>query len=220
MPSDRVLLKPGSITALVLSGGRGTRMGSVDKGLQTLNGVPLALHALRRLQSNASPLIASMAINANRHLDEYAQWGYPVWPDTLPEQPGPLAGILSGLRHCSSSHLLVVPCDAPKFPLDLAERLAEAFEQPGIAIAMASAPDAHGTLRKQPVFALMRATLADRLAAFLGNGGRKVGHWMGEQHTVEVAFDRPNDDPTAFENINTMDNLHAIESLIDQSNTG
>ena len=117
----------------------------------------MALHALQRLHVPApEPLLAACAVNANRHLDTYAQWGYAVWPDTVPDQPGPLAGMLTGLRRCKTSHLLTVPCDAPCFPVDLVERLAQAFDAPGIDIAVASAPDETGVLRRQPVFALMQ----------------------------------------------------------------
>lgn len=205
-------LAAGSITALVLAGGRATRMGGVDKGLQPLNGTPLALHAVQRLQSVPSPLLAACAINANRHLDTYAAWGHPVWPDTLPEQPGPLAGFLTGMRHSITSHLLTLPCDAPLFPIDLIARLAEAFERPGVVIAVASAPDGEGLVRRQPVFALMHIKLADGLEAYIRGGGRKVGQWMAAQAAVEVPFNRPGDDPAAFMNINTLEGLHALEA--------
>ena len=208
-------LRAGSVTALVLAGGRATRMGGVDKGLQLLNGTPLALHAVRRLLSAPHPLLATCAINANRHLETYAQWGLAVWPDTVPEQPGPLAGMLAGLTLCKTSHLLTLPCDAPCFPLDLVERLALAFDQPGTDIAVASAPDAAGILRRQPVFALMQVKLADRLAAYIQSGGRKVGHWMSEQGVVDVPFTRTGDDPSAFVNLNTLDSLHAMASNSD-----
>jgi molybdopterin-guanine dinucleotide biosynthesis protein A len=120
--------------------------------------------------------------------------------------------MLSGLRHCATSHLLTVPCDAPNFPGDLTDRLALAFDDPETEVAVASAPDEHGVLRRQPVFALMQVKLAERLEAYIRGGGRKVGHWMSEQHTVEVPFDRPGDDPTAFVNINTLERLHAIQA--------
>lgn len=212
MPVTEPSLKPRSITALVLAGGRATRMGGIDKGLQTFQGVPLALHALRRLQSIHSPLIAVCAINANRHLEAYARWGCPIWPDTLAEQPGPLAGMLSGLHNCATTHLLTVPCDAPHFPTDLPERLAQAFAQPGTEIAVASAPDEARILRRQPVFALIQVQLAIELDAYLRGGGRKVGQWMNGHRTVEVAFDRPNDDAAAFMNINTLESLRAAEA--------
>lgn len=203
-----------NVTALVLAGGRGTRMGGVDKGLQLFNGAPLALHALHRLQSAPNPLLSAFAVNANRHRDTYTGWGYPVWADTLPEQPGPLAGFLTGMRHCTTSHLLTLPCDAPHFPMDLVARLTMAFKTPGVDIAVASAPDREGVLRRQPVFALMQVNLADGLEAYIRDGGRKVGQWLAEYATVEVAFNQPGDDPAAFENINTLESLHVLEARL------
>ncbi len=116
-------------TGLVLAGGRGSRMGGVDKGLQPFDGVPLALHALRRLRLQ----LDDVAINANRHLDDYAAFGAPVWPDDVEGRPGPLAGFLSALVRCPTPWLLTVPCDTPRFPADLAERMTAA---------LASSPDA------------------------------------------------------------------------------
>ena len=205
----------GGVTALVLAGGRATRMGGIDKGLQAFNGVPLALHALNRLRQAKNPLIAACAINVNRHLDTYAQWGYPVWPDTLEGQPGPLAGWITGLRRCTTRHLLTLPCDAPSFPLDLIERLAQGFAEADTDIAVACAPDEQGMLRRQPVFALVSTSLASDLDDFLRRGGRKVGQWLDRHCTVAVPFDQPGDDPFAFENINTLEHLRALEQRQD-----
>lgn len=212
-PTNMNPIHAGSITALVLAGGRATRMGGIDKGLQPFRGQPLAMRALQRLNGGRpGALVGHCAVNANRHAETYAQWGYEVWPDTLPDHPGPLAGMLAGLRRCMTSHLLTVPCDAPCFPEDLAERLATGFEAPGVEIAVASVPDEAGVLRRQPVFALMQVKLADRLEAYILGGGRKVGQWMAEQQAVEVSFNRPDDDPAAFVNLNTLDSLRALES--------
>ena len=193
-------------------------MGGADKGLQSFQGQPLALRALKRLVSHAPEgLMAGCAVNANRHADTYARWGYEVWPDTVPDHPGPLAGMLAGLRRCKTRYLLTVPCDAPNFPVDLVSRLAQAFDRPGVAIAVASAPDEAGILRRQPVFALMHVKVADPLETYILGGGRKVGQWMAEQQTVEVAFNRPDDDPAAFVNLNTLDSLRALDSSCDHA---
>jgi len=125
------------ITGLILAGGRGSRMGGVDKGLQNFRGMPLALHALMRL----SPQVGSVMINANRNLSAYESFGMPVWPDGLADYAGPLAGFLCGLERCETPWLLTVPCDTPLFPADLASRLAAAAAIQGADIAMASAPE-------------------------------------------------------------------------------
>ncbi len=205
IPSD-------TITGLVLAGGRGSRMGGVDKGLQPFNGTPLALHALRRLAPQVGPLLLS----ANRNIDEYRTFGAPVWEDDLTGHAGPLAGFLSGLRQARTPWLLTVPCDTPLFPADLAARLSAALVADDADIAMAqgaSGADAAGGLSAQPVFCLLRASLADDLSRYLQEGGRRVGQWAQRHRTVQVRFDRPGDAPEAFFNANTLAELHALETL-------
>jgi len=192
-----------SITGLVLAGGQGTRMGGLDKGLQHYRGQPLALHTLQRLQ----PQVGSLLLSANRHLDAYAAFGVPVWPDADSDFAGPLAGLLAGLHHCTTPYLASVPCDAPLFPTDLVARLAAARSAADADIAMASAPDAHGVQRTQPVFCLLRASLQTSLAQFLAAGGRKVGLWAALHHTVLAPFA----DSAAFFNANTLAELHSLD---------
>lgn len=197
------------MTGLVLAGGRGSRMGGVDKGLQLFHGTPLALHTLRRLQSQVSVIL----INANRNLPTYASYGVPVWPDALADYPGPLAGFLAGLEHCATTYLITVPCDTPRFPTDLASRLHAALTAQQVDIAMALAPEEDGQLRKQPVFCLLRQSLKGSLMAFIQGGGRKIDAWTAQHKTVVVPFNQPQDDPRAFFNANTLAELHTLEQL-------
>lgn len=200
------------ITGIVLAGGRGSRMGGVDKGMQNFNGIPLALHTLLRLQMQ----VGSVMINANRNLAAYEAFGVPVWPDTLSDYAGPLAGFLTGLERCETPYLLTAPCDTPLFPLDLAARLAEAMAREGAEIAMAAGHDSADTpgtesaVRTQPVFCLLRMELLESLVAFTQGGGRKIDAWTAQHKTVVVPFDRP-DDARAFFNANTLAELHALE---------
>src|SRR3984957_10946309 len=150
------------ISGLVLAGGRGTRMGGIDKGLQPHLGVPLAQHALERLK----PQVAALMLNANRNLPAYQAMGVPVWPDEMPDFPGPLAGMLAGLEHCRTAYLVTVPCDSPNFPADLVARLLEGLLDASADLATAYTQEA-GELRAQPVFCLMRIALRDRLRAFI-----------------------------------------------------
>ena len=203
---------PGDITGLVLAGGRGTRMGGTDKGLQNFHGTPMALHTLLRLQMQQGGWISDTLVNANRHLAAYEALGAPVWPDTLADYAGPLAGFMTGLEHAETPWLLTVPCDTPRFPLDLAERLALAANREGADIAMAAAPEEDGAVRSQPVFCLLRVSLLESLVAFTQQGGRKIDRWTGQHHTVLVAFDAPGDDRRAFFNANTLADLQALEA--------
>ncbi|MBE2263589.1 MAG: molybdenum cofactor guanylyltransferase MobA [Burkholderiaceae bacterium] len=205
------MIEPRSITAIVLAGGRGTRMGGVDKGQQNFNGLPLALHTLMRLQTQQGDRVGELMINANRNLAAYEAFGVPVWPDTLADYAGPLAGFLTGLERCETPLLLTVPCDTPLFPLDLADRLAEAMDSADADIAMAAAREEDGQIRPQPVFCLLRAELLESLVAFTQQGGRKIDKWTVQHHTVVVPFDQPGDDPRAFFNANTLAELQSLE---------
>ncbi len=204
------------ITAVVLAGGRGSRMGGVDKGLQNFRGMPLVMHALMRLQMQDGGLIVESMVNANRNLSAYESMGVSVWPDAIPDEfAGPLAGFLTGLERCESPYLLTVPCDTPLFPLDLAQRLMQALVAQDAEIAVASAPETddagHTSTRAQPVFCLAKASLMESLADFMQSGGRKIDKWTAQHRTVHVAFDLPGDDARAFANANTMQELQALE---------
>ena len=189
------------ITGLILCGGRGTRMGGVDKGLQNHHGLPLALHALMRLQ----PQVGHVLINANRNLSAYESMGVPVWPDPMADYPGPLAGWLAGLEHCETPYLLTVPCDSPNFPLDLAVRLAAALADADADIAMAATVE-DGRQQVQPVFCLLKSGLIESLLVYLNAGERKIDRWTAQHRCVTVPFE----DPAAFANANTLDELQRL----------
>ncbi|MEO6322809.1 MAG: molybdenum cofactor guanylyltransferase MobA [Polaromonas sp.] len=204
------LLHKEAITGVILAGGRGSRMGGVDKGLQNFNGVPLALHTLMRL----SPQVGEIMINANRNLAAYESFGVPVWPDntSLGEFAGPLAGFITGLERCETPYLLTVPCDTPLFPDDLVARMAEALVRENADFAVAAAREEDGQLRPQPVFCLMGINMLESLVRFTQGGGRKIDAWTAQHKTVIVPFDQPGDDTHAFFNTNTLAELHQLES--------
>jgi molybdopterin-guanine dinucleotide biosynthesis protein A len=126
-----------------------------------------------------------------------------------------LAGFLTGLERCETEYLLTVPCDTPLFPLDLAQRLMQALESHDADIAVASAPEKDGSgqthTRPQPVFCLIKSDLMESLAAFMMSGGRKIDAWTAQHRSVHVAFDLATDNPLAFANANTMQELQALE---------
>lgn len=189
------------ITGVVLAGGRGSRMGGVDKGLQNYQGVPLAMHALLRL----SPQVGEIMISANRNLAAYEAMGVPVWTDASTEFPGPLAGFLSALERCETPYLVTVPCDSPKFPTDFVEHLAGSLIAQDADIAMVATPE-EGVLRTQPVFCLMKSDLLASLVAYLQAGNRKVDTWIESHRCVQVAFD----DREAFAGANTLAELQRL----------
>lgn len=190
------------ITGLILSGGRGSRMGGVDKGLQNHQGMALALHALLRLQ----PQVSEVMINANRNLAAYESMGVPVWPDAWTDYPGPLAGMLAGLEHCTTTWLVTVPCDTPNFPSDLVQRLAAAAASEDAPLAMAATREPEGARQLQPVFCLLHHSLLESLVSFLNSGQRKIDRWTAQHRCVTVEFE----DHLAFANANTLEELRLL----------
>ena len=195
------------ITGLILAGGRGTRMGQVDKGLQTFRGMPMAMH----IHILLSPQVGEMIINANQNLALYEAFCSQVWPDQMEGFAGPLAGLQSGLTHCETPYLVCVPCDSPFLPTDLVTRLSQALLQEDADLAVATTmEDREGKLIKQahPVFSFMKTSLLPHLNQFLEGGGRKVDAWYASLKVIEVNFD----DTAAFRNINTLNELRDLES--------
>jgi molybdenum cofactor guanylyltransferase len=196
-----------NVTALVLAGGRGSRMGGVDKGMQPFHGEPLALHVIRRVAPQASSLL----ISANRSIDDYTRLGAPfgarVIADTRADYPGPLAGIAAALRAATTEFVLTAPCDAPFVDLHLGAALMHALDANRADIAYAATVDISGEVTAHPVFALLRTSLADDLDAWLDAGERKVRAWYARHTAAEVRFH----DERAFYNINDLQQLAELE---------
>lgn len=177
------------VTAVILAGGRGMRMGGIDKGLVDYQGKTMVAHVLDRIQ----PQVAQVMINANRNLETYHQFGVPVVTDANTQFDGPLSGFQAGLKHAQTDWLLTVPCDSPLLPLDLSQRMSRAINHSNalIAIARSSSGD-------HPVFCLLHRSLSNDLDAFLQEGQRRVSAWQARHTPVFVDFE----DELAFTNIN------------------
>ena len=181
------------VTGIVLAGGQGRRMGSVDKGLQLLHGKPMVAHVLARL----APQVAEIIINANQNLEAYGGFGHRVVPDAIGGFAGPLAGLHAGLSSASHPLVLTAPCDSPFLPLDLLARLERELGKNDLAVAKTGN-------QPHPVFSLVRISVRDHLSDFLSSGGRKIDAWYATLNVIEVPFD---DEADAFRNINTREEL-------------
>ena len=174
-------------------------MGGVDKGLQRFRGRTLIDLVLERMR----PQVMEILINANQNRERYEAYGYKVVGDLFSGYAGPLAGLHSALSAASHDLVLTVPCDSPFLPMDLAERLETAGRSQSADIAVArTGRQAH------PVFCLVQRKLLPHLTSFLDDGGRKIDAWYADLNVVEVAFD---DQPEAFTNFNTLDEMLAAE---------
>lgn len=186
-----------TLTGLILAGGRGSRMGGVDKGLVEFQGEPLVVQIARRL----APQVGTLKINANRNLERYAALGFEVVADRFPDFAGPLAGMASGLHGLQTPWLLSVPCDSPFVPPDYAARMLAAVNAADAEVGMAVCDG------RQPVFALVSRHLGEDLERALADGERKIDRWFARHRLVEVDF---SDRPDAFLNLNRPEDHAAL----------
>lgn len=196
------------IAGVILAGGRATRMGGGDKGLRRVGGRRLMDHALERL----APQVGLMAINANGDPARLAEFGLPVLADSLPDHPGPLAGVLAGLDWAATQGaeaIVTAAADTPFFPRDLAARLVAAAGPSGLCLA--ASPDDTGRMQRHPTFGLWPVALRDDLRAALTGGLRKIVLWTDGHGAGTAAF--PSDPFDPFFNVNTPDDLALAETL-------
>ena len=189
-----------SVTGLILAGGKGSRMGGVDKGLQAFRGKRLVDHVYERL----APQVGGVIVNANQNQEAYRTLGVRVVSDAISGFAGPLAGFHAGLSVSKRPFLVSVPCDSPFLAADLVERLYARIDETGAELAVAKTGD-----QPHPVFSLMRRGVLDHLSDFLKGGGRKIDAWYATLTVVEVVFD---DEADAFSNINTREELNTLEN--------
>ena len=190
------------VTALVLAGGRATRMGGRDKGLVEIAGRPMIAWVLDALRAQAGHIL----VNANRNLEDYARFGCRVVPDVEPGFLGPLAGLATGMAHATTDYVVTAPCDSPLVAPDLVRRLYSACTGADADIAVA-----HDGARLQPVFALARRDLEPDLRAWLAAGERKIDLWFARHRLAEVDF---SDRAETFVNVNDPDDRAALESRL------
>jgi molybdenum cofactor guanylyltransferase len=189
--------------ALILAGGRGERMAGKDKGWVLWQRRPLIEYALSRCSQQTVPP-QRIVISANRNADAYEQTGYLTLADERPGYLGPLAGIEAALIRCKQAWLLVLPCDVPLIPLDVAQRLYSALDKyPGARGAYAITDDG-----PQPLCCLLQPGLAPALSNRLDAGHGKVTDWFLAQQVEPVRFDNAG----AFINFNDLDTLQAMEA--------
>jgi molybdopterin-guanine dinucleotide biosynthesis protein A len=177
-------------------------MGGEDKGLVPLAGRPMVAHVLEALR----PQVGTIVVNANRNLELYAAFGHPVIADAVGVYLGPLAGVHAALQRCTTEFLVTAPCDAPLVAPDLVERLYSACTAAGADLAVASDGE-----RQQPVFLLLRATLAPALEAYLAGGGRKIDAWFAQLCLAEADF---SDEPDTFVNVNDPGERQRVEARL------
>lgn len=195
------MTEQGQIAGVILAGGRATRMGGGDKGLKGVAGRRLIDHVIDRL----SPQVQAMAINANGDPARWAEFGLPVLADSLPEYPGPLAGVLAGMDWAAEhgfAAVVSVAADTPFFPRDLVRGLQAAAGPAGLCLA--ASPDDTGRIQRQPTFGLWPVALRHDMRRALTGGLRKVVLWTDSHGAGQAVFGGAAD---PFFNVNTPEDL-------------
>ncbi len=203
MPAD-TRIPVDDISAVILAGGRARRMGGEDKGLIELKGRPLLDYIISALRLQVGEIL----VNANRNLDRYRAFGYPVIEDIMGDYFGPLVGMATGMQATGKPYLLTLPCDSPLVPAQLAAMLYH-----GLQTEQAELSVAHDGVRMQPVFALLDCKLLPGLLDYLNEGGRKIDTWYAQHRLARVDFSAA---PEAFLNLNTPEDKTELESRIRQ----
>ncbi|MDH3386985.1 MAG: molybdenum cofactor guanylyltransferase [Gammaproteobacteria bacterium] len=192
-------IKAQDITAVILAGGQGRRMGGQDKGLLDFNGRPLVAILIEKLERQAVDIV----INANRNLPRYEAFGYRVVNDQLEDYQGPLAGFASAMNAVESDFILTLPCDGPLLADDYVARFIARHEQTGAPVIVAFDGE-----RLQPVHALISTGLQPSLNQFLATGDRKIDRWYALHDYVQADF---SDCADMFRNINTPSDQQSMQ---------
>ena len=187
------------ITAVILAGGQGRRMGGQDKGLLEFDGRLMIEILIEQLQNQQLDIL----INANRNQATYRSYGYPVIGDDLKDYQGPLAGFASAMATVKTSYILTLPCDSPKLAGNFVDRFIETFNHEKSPVCVA-----HDGERLQPVYALIETGLLDNLKQFLDSGDRKIDRWYALHHYAQVDF---SNEAAMFQNINTPEDQQRMQ---------
>ncbi|WP_020161140.1 MULTISPECIES: molybdenum cofactor guanylyltransferase MobA [Methylobacter] len=188
------------VTGVILAGGLARRMNNQDKGLVNFKGRPMISYAIAAL----SPMVDQLIINANRNMEQYRQFGLPVVADQTDSFDGPLAGVLTAMIYANADVLVVMPCDSPLVTTEHLEKLLSTRAEQNADVAVAFDGE-----RLHPVFLAIKSTLKNSLEAYLASGQRKIDLWLERQNMVKADF---SDTPEIFMNINTMNELTALEA--------
>ena len=193
---------------VILGGGLARRMGGGDKARIRVGGTSILERVLARLR----PQCARVILNANTEAARFADAGLPVVADSVPDFPGPLAGILAGLDFAAAqmpevAWMISAPSDCPFLPRDLVLRLYQVRLEAGATLACAASGG-----RRHPVIALWPVALREDLRrAITQEGARKVGEWSARFPLGVAEWPATPVDP--FFNVNTPDDVAEAERL-------
>ncbi|MEC9205662.1 MAG: molybdenum cofactor guanylyltransferase MobA [Pseudomonadota bacterium] len=190
------------LTALILAGGKSSRMEGNDKGLMKFNEKFLIQH----LHSLANKFCNNVLVNANRNLDEYRAFGFTICNDLIDGYQGPLAGMYTGLEQAKTDYLITLPCDGPFINESYFKKMILLEKDFDINVAF----DGN---RVQPVYCLLRKDLKKSLKLFLESGQRKIDKWFESCSVNLIDF---SNDEKMFININDKLEFNKYKNKIEE----
>jgi molybdopterin-guanine dinucleotide biosynthesis protein A len=206
MTSDPAL--PPTVGA-ILAGGLARRMGGGDKPLRTVG----ARTVLARIVDRLTPQVARLILNANDDPLRFGEFRLPVVADSLPDHPGPLAGVLAALDWAAAADpaiawVVTAPGDAPFVPRDLVARLHAARGSGDTMFACAASQG-----RTHPVIALWPVAIRDELRRAVAEQGiRKIDLFTQRGGCATAEWPARPVDP--FFNVNTPEDLAEADRLV------
>lgn len=173
-------------TAIVLAGGKSSRMEGVDKSMLDINGVPLIQLISARLLMSFGEVIIGASDTA-----KYAFLGLRVVPDDETGK-GPLMGISSCLHASLNDLNFVMACDIPEVNEDFIAEMMDRVSGADIVMPV------RGGGRFEPLYAVYRKGVADKAGILIKEGRLKISDLFDMVKTKYVRFG----DPEWYHNLN------------------
>lgn len=191
------------ISAVILAGGFGKRMGGEDKGLVLFRGKPLIRYSLDKVPVN----FENVYISANRNIKKYESFGFEVIQDQGEQGLGPLGGVYTALEKSCAKYLVVLPCDTPFLPKNIVNELLHPLLTEDYDCTVACTENFNGLRRYHPTCMAIKIKQKEVLKKYLFGGGRKIMPWVESQNFYHILFNRELD----FANLNTYEELKNLE---------
>jgi len=156
-----------SATAIILAGGKSSRMGT-EKGMLSINDQTMLEHICKQLRGTFSQILISAG-----DAEKYSFAGFEIVRDKTPGQ-GPLMGIASALEASANEINFVVACDIPHIEMDCVRKMLT--EARGADIVVPTT----GDKKYEPLFAIYRKSALDAIKRTLRKGERKISEVFGK----------------------------------------
>ena len=187
-------IEPNNITAIILAGGKSSRMG-MDKGHVKIGGMTMIQHTI----NNAKRVTDQIIVIANNK--NYNSLGVSVLSDVYTGK-GPLGGIHAGLVRSNTAWNWVVGCDMPNIGTGIISHLLNHAGNN-----QAVVPTWKGN--QEPLCAIYHKTCANEIEACLKKGQLKMSFALSnlKVNFINITEDLEFYSPFLFTNLNSQQDV-------------